>query len=116
MRIVSRKIALLGATALVMAAAPVAPSLAEDAVVEVSLSDTAFTPSELKVAADKPFTLKVHNGSSAAAEIESKGLKIEKVVAAGADIVIKVRAAKAGTYLFVNEYKEDTVKGNIVAE
>lgn len=91
------------------------PALAETQL-EITLTDTEFTPAELTVPAGEPFTLLVHNTSSAAAEIEAKDLKIEKVVAAGSDIVIKVRAQDAGVYLFVNEYKEDTVFGHITVE
>ena len=83
---------------------------------EIALGDSAFEPAELKVPAGQAFTLLVHNKSSAVAEIEAKDMKIEKVVAAGADILINVRALDPGTYLFVNEYKEDTVFGHITVE
>ena len=83
---------------------------------EITLTDTAFEPAELTVKAGEGFTLLVHNKSAALAEIEAKDLKIEKVVAAGEDILINVRAQDAGTYLFVNEYKEDTVFGHLTVE
>lgn len=104
------------AAALAAGLALVQPLRAEEKTIELTLSDTAFDPAEIKVPAGQPFTLNVHNKSSAAAEIEAKDLRIEKVVAAGADIVIKVKAQEPGTYLFVNEYKEDTVFGHITAE
>ena len=84
--------------------------------IEITLGDSAFAPAELKVPAGLAFILLVHNKSAAAAEIEAKDLKIEKVVAAGQDILINVRAQDAGTYLFVNEYKEDSVFGHITVE
>ncbi len=83
---------------------------------EITLSDTGFTPAELTVPAGEPFTLLVHNTTSAAAEIESNDMRIEKIVAAGADIVIKVRAQDPGVYKFVDEFKEDTVFGHITVE
>ncbi|MEO7381331.1 MAG: cupredoxin domain-containing protein [Paracoccaceae bacterium] len=87
-----------------------------DTQLEITLTDTAFEPAEVKVPAGAAFTVLVHNKSAAVAEIEAKDLKIEKVVAAGEDILINVRAQDAGTYLFVNEYKEDTIFGHITAE
>ncbi len=83
---------------------------------EVTLANDAFDPAEIKVAANEPFILKVRNETDAAAEIESNELRIEKIVAPGAEIVIRVRPAEAGTYTFVNEFKEDDVKGTIVVE
>jgi heme/copper-type cytochrome/quinol oxidase subunit 2 len=80
---------------------------------EITLSDTGFTPAELTVPAGEPFTLLVHNTTAAAAEFESKDLRIEKIVAAGTDIVINVRAQDPGVYKFVDEFKEDTVFGHI---
>ena len=71
---------------------------------------------EVTAPAGKPFVLKVLNRSSAAAEFEAKDLKIEKVVAPNSEITVTVRAIEPGTYLFVNEYKEDTVKGHVVVK
>ena len=54
--------------------------------------------------------LKVINNEKSGVEIEAKDLKIEKVAAAGTEIIARVKALKPGKYLLVNEYKEDTVK------
>ena len=90
---------------------------AEDLVtVVVMLKNDIFTPAEVKVAAGRPFTLKVINQDPIAAEIEAKDLKIEKVMAGNSEITVTVRALEPGRYLFVNEYKEDTVKGFVVAQ
>ncbi len=101
---------------LLAAAIAMSAPLRAEAPLEITLGDAAFEPAELKVPAGQSFTLLVRNRSAAAAEIEAKDLKIEKVVAAGEDILINVRAQEAGTYLFVNEYKEDTVFGHITVE
>ncbi len=98
------------------AAVCLAAPLQAETPIEVTLGDSAFEPAELKVPAGRAFTLLVHNTSAAVAEIEAKEMKIEKIVAAGADILINVRAQDAGVYLFVNEYKEDTVFGHITVE
>jgi plastocyanin len=109
----SARPALLAAALLALALT--APVRAETQL-EITLGNDAFEPAELTVPAGQAFTLLVHNKSAAAAEIEAKDLKIEKVVAAGDDILIRVRAQDPGTYLFVNEYKEDVVFGHITVE
>lgn len=108
----------LPALALMCAAAfAAAPAGAEDiATFTLTLKADAFTPAEIKVPAGKDFMLKVTNEDASAAEIEAKDLKVEKVVAGHAEIVVKVRAVDPGRYLLVNEYKEDTVKAFVVAE
>ena len=94
-----------------------APALGETAAqFEVTLKGDVFTPAEVKVPADKPFTMKFFNKDAAAAEIEAKDLKIEKIVAGNSEIIVRVGAMKPGRYLFVNEYKEATVKGYVVVE
>ena len=94
-----------------------APAHSEDAATYVlTLENDAFTPADLKVPADKPFTLKVVNKEKAGVEIEAKDLKIEKVVVAGDEMIAHVKAQKPGRYLLVNEYKEDQVKTYIVVE
>jgi hypothetical protein len=84
--------------------------------IEVLLQGDVFSPADIKVPANKTFILKVINREKAAVEIEAIDLKIEKVVAAGTEMTARVRPLKAGRYLIVNEYKEDTVKAFIVAE
>lgn len=93
-----------------------APPVSAAPPIEITLSDYAFEPAEITVPAGHSFTLLVHNKSAAAAEVESADLKFEKVVAAGADILLNVRAQSAGTYLFFNEYKEDVVFGHVTAQ
>jgi Cupredoxin-like domain len=95
----------------------VAGAHAEDrATFTVILENDAFGPTEIKVPAGAAFILKVVNNEKSGVEIEAKDLKIEKVAAAGTEIVARVKALKQGKYLLVNEYKEDTVKAYIVAE
>lgn len=89
---------------------------AEPDPITVTLKADIFTPADVKVPANQPFVLKFVNQDAAAAEIEAKDLKIEKVVAGNSEIIVRVQAQPAGRYLFVNEYKEDTVKGYITAE
>jgi hypothetical protein len=90
---------------------------AEDAATyELTLQNDVFAPADLKVPSGKPFVLKVVNKEGAGVEIEAKDLKIEKVVAAGGEVIARVKPMKPGRYLLVNEYKEDTVKTFVVVE
>ena len=82
----------------------------------LTLENDVFSPADLKVPANKAFVLKVINKEKIAAEIEAKDLKIEKVAAAGTEIIANVKPLAPGRYLLVNEYKEDSVKTYIVAE
>lgn len=92
-------------------------SLAEDAIqFEIILTDKGFEPNEVKAPANRPLVITVKNTTKAAAEFESKSLKIEKVVAANGQGIFRVKPLAAGKYLFVNEYKEDTVKGYLIVE
>jgi hypothetical protein len=94
-----------------------APARADDlATYTLTLENDAFTPTDLKIPAGKPFVLHVVNKEKGGVEIESKELKIEKVVAAGGEVIARVKAQKPGSYLLVNEYKEDTVNTHIVVE
>ena len=67
------------------------------------------------MAAGQPFLLVVTNKDAKPAEVESKDLRFEKVVAPGKTISIRVRALKPGTYVFLDDYNKST-RGTIVAE
>lgn len=111
------KAAFFAAMVAAVSVSGVAPAVAEDALAfDIVLKNDAFQPKELKVPAGKAITLTVKNETNAAAEFESKGLKIEKVVAANSQIIVRLRPLTTGKYLFVNEYKEDTTQGYLIVE
>ena len=93
-----------------------APARAEDAVVRLTLKDHRFQPGEAHVAANKPIRIEIHNGDPTPAEFESKTLRVEKVVAGGASIVVQVRPLPPGRYRFFDDYHEDTTEGYLVVE
>ena len=82
----------------------------------LTIENNRFSPEEIKVKANAPFVIVVTNKDKTPEEVESKELKIEKVVPPGQTVKIRVRALKPGTYPFVGEYHEKTAKGRIVAE
>lgn len=96
--------------------APLAARAEQATEISLSYKDKKFTPAEVSAPANTPIVFKVKNDSGAAMEFESKKLKVEKVIAAGADAVINVRAQKPGSYSFVDEYNEDVAKGTLVVK
>jgi hypothetical protein len=101
----------------VLAASGIAPLHADDEpTIAISLENDVFTPAEIQIPANRPFVLKLTNRENAPVEIESKALKIEKIVAAGSEMIVHVKPQKPGRYLLVNEYKEDHVKAFAVAQ
>ena len=93
-----------------------APALAEDAPLQVTLKDHAFTPVEIEAPANKPFALELTNAETAAVEFEGKEMKFEKVAPAGGKALVRVRAMKPGRYKFVDEYHEDVAIGYVVVK
>ena len=81
-----------------------APALAQQAEVQLSYSNGAFQPSEVRAPADKPVVFRVKNLDSKAMEFESKSLRVEKVVAAKSEGVINVRPLKPGRYEFYDDF------------
>jgi plastocyanin len=86
--------------------------------VEIPLSykDKKFDPSEISAPANTPIVIKFRNLDHDAMELESDSLHIEKVVAAGKDATIKVKAQKPGRYEFFDEYNEKTARGALVVK
>lgn len=107
------RIALLSLS-LAGALAAASPALAAD--YALTIKNNRFQPSELRVPANTPFTLKVHNADATPEEFESKSLRVEKVIPGGGTGVFQMRALKPGRYTFFGEFHEDTAQGALVAE
>jgi plastocyanin len=105
------------ALAIALAAGVAAPALADDATqVQLSLKDHKFEPAESTVPAGKPIVIQLANQDATPAELESKELRFEKVVAGGGSITVKVRALKPGRYRFFDDYHEVTTQGFLIAQ
>jgi heme/copper-type cytochrome/quinol oxidase subunit 2 len=92
-------------------------ALAEDAaIVKLTLKNHKFQPAEPHAPANKPVTIEVTNLDPTPSEFESKTLRVEKVVAAGATITVQVRALAPGRYRFFDDYHEDTTEGFLVVQ
>jgi len=108
-----RKLFILLGLAALFVAAPDAAS-AQD--YSVTIKDHRFTPSEIKVPANKRFEITVINDDSTPEEFESKPLKIEKVIPGKSKGVVRIGPLKPGRYPFVGEFHEKTAKGVVIAE
>jgi plastocyanin len=110
----------MAATALIIAAAlpatMVVAQAEEAAPIEATLKDQTFTPAKIKVPVGTAVVVKFKNLNAGPAEIESKPLKIEKVVKGKGEIVVNVKAKTAGKFLFVDKYHEDIAKGFFIAQ
>jgi heme/copper-type cytochrome/quinol oxidase subunit 2 len=84
--------------------------------ITLSYKDKKFTPAEITAPANTAIVIKLKNLDAKAMEFESKTLHVEKVVAAGTDAVINVRAQKPGRYEFFDEYNEKTARGALVVK
>jgi hypothetical protein len=85
---------------------------------QLELNDGVLTPRRLEVPAGKAFRLEVRNVGRTPAEFESKALRQERVLAPGTRAVLAIRPLAAGTYLFVDEFRErlDTARGVVEAK
>ena len=102
----------------VLALAPLAGSARAESSTEIQLSykDKKFDPAEITAPANTAIVIKFRNLDKDAMELESDTLHIEKVVAAGKDATIKVKAQKPGRYEFFDEYNEKTARGALVVK
>jgi plastocyanin len=96
-------------------ALPAAVARAEDAY-KITIKDHVFSPSEIKVPANKRVTITVVNQDATAEEFESSVLKVEKVIAGKSQGVVRIGPLPPGRYPFVGEYHESTAKGVVIAE
>ena len=105
----------LALMAVVSVALAVRPATAQEAKVEMSLKDHKFEPAEIKAPANKPIVVKVKNLMAENMEFESEVLKVEVVVKANAEGLVKIKPQKPGRYTFFNDFHQETT-GTLVIE
>ena len=108
------RLVLSASVAAIVALAPIAAHA--DVEIALSYKDKKFDPPEISAPANTAIVIKFRNLDKDAMELESDSLKIEKVVAAGKDATIKVKAQKPGRYEFFDEYNEKTARGALVVK
>ncbi len=108
--------------AVVLAAAVFAmfqpPAALAQQTLEISLTikDGKFEPAEIEVPANTPVRLKLKNLEPKPVEFESNILRFEKIVTAGSEATVNVRAQKPGRYEFFDEFREEAVRGALVVK
>jgi hypothetical protein len=93
-----------------------APAGARAADYTLTLKDHKFTPTELKVPANKRVVITVINNDVTPEEFESKELKVEKVIPGRSKGTVRIGPLKPGSYPFYGEFNEATAKGTVIAE
>lgn len=90
---------------------------AQDATsIRLTLKNNKFEPAEVRAPAGKPITITVKNMDTTPAEFESKPLRVEKIVPAGGEVTVQVRALQPGKYRFFDEFHEATTQGFLIVE
>jgi hypothetical protein len=82
----------------------------------VTIKNHRFSPTEIKVPANKRVAITVINDDATPEEFESHSLKVEKVIPGKAKATVRIGPLKPGRYDFVGEFHEATAKGTVIAE
>jgi len=109
------KFVAMACTAVAVAISAGSLSAQDAAAVAISVKDHQFDPAELHAPANKPLAIRVKNFDSGPMEFESKSLKVEKVITAGGEGVVNVRALAPGRYEFFDDFHQQT-RGFLVVQ
>ncbi len=82
----------------------------------LTIKDHRFTPTEIKIPANKRVQITVVNEDPTPEEFESKEMKVEKVIPGKSKGVVRIGPLKPGRYPFFGEFHEATAKGTVIAE
>ena len=82
----------------------------------LTIKDHRFTPTEIKIPANKRVQITVVNDDPTPEEFESNEMKVEKVIPGKSKAVVRIGPLKPGRYPFVGEFHEATAKGTVIAE
>lgn len=82
----------------------------------LTIKNHRFTPTEIKVPANKRVKLTVINDDVTPEEFESHEMKVEKIIPGKSKAVVRIGPLKPGRYPFFGEFHENTAKGTVVAE
>lgn len=90
-------------------------ALAQYATVEIAVKDKKFEPAEIKAPANARIVIHITNRDATAMEFESKDLKVEKVIAANGEGIVRVGPLKPGKYDFFDDFNAAN-RGTLVVE
>jgi Cupredoxin-like domain len=81
---------------------------AQEAVnVSVTIKNHRFQPAEIQAPANVPIILRVKNLDPAPMEFESVSLRVEKVVTANSEGIIRLRPLSPGRYNFFDDFNQE---------
>lgn len=89
---------------------------AKTPIIEITIKDHLFYPSELVIPADKKVKLLVINADETAEEFESYELNREKIITGNSKSIIFIGPLPAGRYPFFGEFYPKTAQGVIIAQ
>lgn len=89
----------------------VAVAAAPNPPIVLTIKNHRFAPDQIVAPAGQRFTIQVRNLDATPEEFESYDMKVEKIVAPHATIIVPVGALKPGTYKFFGDYNPDLAKG-----
>ena len=108
-------VAMLGLLLLALPAWP-QPARAQERDITIVIRNHRFEPAEVRVPANKRFTITVLNDDPTPEEFESMPMKVEKVIPGKSKATIRIGPLKPGSYPFIGEFNEATAKGVMIAE
>ena len=76
--------------------------------IQISVQNHQFHPREIRGPANVPIILHIKNEDSAAMEFESVSLRVEKIVAAKSEGIVRLRALAPGRYEFFDDFHQET--------
>lgn len=112
MRVVLMRVALT--SVVLMAASTMA--IADVPVVELTIREHLFTPTELVVPANTKIKLIVINADPTPEEFESYELNREKIILGNSQSAIFIGPLAPGEYSFFGEFNVSTAQGKIIAK
>jgi len=89
---------------------------AKTPIIEITIKDHLFYPSELVIPANKKVKLLVINADETAEEFESYELNREKIITGNSKSIIFIGPLPAGRYPFFGEFYPKTAQGVIIAQ
>lgn len=92
-----------------------ATAYAQQAAVAIAVKGHHFQPAEVHAPANRPLAITVKNLDPTPMEFESVSLRVEKVIAAGSEGVVNVRALAPGRYEFFDDFHQET-RGTLVVQ
>ena len=84
--------------------------------VTITIKNHRFTPSEVKVPANKRVQITVVNDDPTPEEFESHAMKVEKVIPGQSKGIVRIGPLAPGRYPFFGEFNQATAKGVVIAE